>query len=72
MSTQAYRAYVTASKGSLLLGGVTHHESHPFATSQQADMWLRVIIAENAKAHRGVAAWGWKVVEHANPIKAAR
>jgi len=65
---KAYIGYVTACKNSLLLGGVKHHRSYPFETTQQANAWTYQCVTANVMAHRCIAAWGGEEVEAHNPI----
>jgi hypothetical protein len=53
-------AYVTACRGSMLLGGVKHHRSSRFETRQQASLWIRAILQGNCEAGRQIAAWGYE------------
>ena len=69
-SIRSYSAYVTASRGSLLLGGVKHHESSRFETSEQASLWIQAILEGNGKAGRSVAAWGTNTHDLAPEIPA--
>ena len=54
----SWYGYVTGTKGSLLLGGVNHHESSRFATREAASAWVSTVVETNCGAHRGVGAWG--------------
>jgi hypothetical protein len=54
----SFTGYVTAAKGSVLLGGVKHHESSRFETMQQASDWVAAIVRGNCEAHRAISAWG--------------
>ena len=65
---KSFRAYVTACRGNLLLGGVKHHESSRFATSQQASDWIITILEGNSEAGRAVAAWGTETLDLAPEV----
>ncbi len=58
MKAIKWYGYVTACRGSLLLGGTKHHESALFDTMEDANKWVSVIVATNAEFNRQVAAWG--------------
>ena len=56
-----YQAYVTASRGGLLIGGVKHHVSTPFETEQEANDWRSVVVSANCRDWKAAtpSAWGW-------------
>ena len=56
---KSYRGYVTACKGSILLGGVKHAESSRFETTEQVNDWIHVTVKGNCEAHRQISAWGY-------------
>jgi len=49
----SYYATVQAGKGTLI-GGVKRHVSSRFSTKAMAELWLSVVLEENAKAKREV------------------
>ena len=60
---KSWVAYVTACKGSVLLGGVKHHQSCRLASEGMASRWTRTVLQENCKAGRHISAWGRYVVD---------
>jgi hypothetical protein len=67
---ESFIAYVTASRGQLLLGGTKHHESSRFATERDAQAWIHTVVKTNCAAHRLPSAWGWNRVALAPEIAA--
>jgi hypothetical protein len=67
---KSFIGYVTACRGQLLLGGTSHHKSSRFATQEDAQAWVSVVVKTNCEAGRLPGAWGWERVEQAPEIAA--
>ena len=65
---RAWKAYVTACQGTLLIGGVKTHESHPFLYREDASTWIQTVLEVNYEARRAVSTWGTILVNYDNPI----
>ncbi|KKM80488.1 hypothetical protein LCGC14_1339340 [marine sediment metagenome] len=71
----SWYGYVTACKGSLLIGALQQHQSARYATQRQASAWVGTIVQGNSEAHRQISAWGttWdrrapQVLEPTKPV----
>jgi hypothetical protein len=54
--TRSWYAKADAAKGHVLVGGVKRNESVRFSKRDMAELWLQIVLEENAKANREVAS----------------